>query len=362
MTQRAQESLGTLSADTLGRFLVVGIPGGQLDAATEEFLRDIQPGGVILFRRNVSTSLEDLQRLIDHLHDLPWRPFVSIDHEGGRVVRLGEPFTQFPPMARFGVCGDEDLAREVGRAMGRELATAGFDLVFAPVLDVASRPDNPVIGDRALGADAEQVARLGIALARGITEGGVLPCGKHFPGHGHTAADSHVTLPRVEVEATTLQSRELLPFAAAAAAGIPALMTAHVVYPAWDPDHPATLSPRIVRSVLRDRLHYRGLLLSDDLEMGAIAQHYEPGEAGVRALEAGVDGLLICQTTGAARAVHQALRRAWESGRLSSRLLAPSWERWQAFREQLRAERPHCPLPCPEHEQLARQLRRNAPT
>lgn len=344
------------AAEALGRLLIVGIPAPELDAATRDFLAEVQPGGVILFRRNIPSSLQELQALVADLHRLAWRPLVSIDHEGGRVMRLGEPFTQFPPMACLGQQGDEDLARAVGLAMGRELATAGFDLVFAPVLDVASRADNPVIGDRALSADPHRVARLGIALARGLAEGGVLPCGKHFPGHGDTAADSHVTLPRVEADRAVLEARELVPFIAAAQAKLPALMTAHVVYPAWDPHRPATLSPRILRAVLREQLRYRGLLVSDDLEMAAIAQGNDLGEAALRALEAGVDGLLVCQTTEAARTVHRALQRAWERGRLGPELLAAPWQRWAALHAQLPHQRPRCPLPCPEHRQLAHRL------
>ena len=198
---------------------------------------------------------------------------VAIDHEGGRVLRLGEPFTQFPPAAVVGRTRNPDLAYRVGHAMGVELASVGIDLSFAPVLDVHSNPANPVIGDRAFGSDPALVSEMGIALMRGLHDGGVLSCGKHFPGHGDTEKDSHLELPVVRRSRAELEQTELVPFRAAIAAGVPMLMSAHVLYPALDPEHPATLSRAILTDLLRGELHFDGVVASDDLRH---ARHRQP--------------------------------------------------------------------------------------
>src|SRR5206468_8201160 len=274
---------------TAGQLFMVGLPRPALDRETREFLAERCPGGVILFKRNIR-SAEQLRRLVADIHatgaGVP--PLVALDHEGGRVDRLPHPpFTHFPPMALVGESGDTRLAEAVGRAMGRELRAVGIDLDFAPVLDVWSNPRNRVIGDRAFGTDPARVARLGVALARGLGRAGVLACGKHFPGHGASAGDSHFVLPRVRRSRRALAATELVPFARAAAADIPALMTAHIVYPALDPRRPATLSPAICRDLLRRRLGFRGVLFSDDLEMNAVAARSTPARSAAAALGAG---------------------------------------------------------------------------
>src|SRR5256886_1989363 len=210
---------------------MVNLPGPVVDRATRDFLAEQCPGGVILFKRNIR-SPEQLGRLVTDIHaagaGVP--PLVALDHEGGRVDRLPHPpFTHFPPMATVAERGDAKLAVAVGRAMGRELRAVGIDLDFAPVLDVWSNPRNRVIGDRAFGTTPQAVARFALAFARGLAQAGVLACGKHFPGHGATVGDSHFVLPRVRRSRREFAAVDLLPFARAAAACIPALMTAHAV-------------------------------------------------------------------------------------------------------------------------------------
>jgi len=191
--------------------------------------------------------------------------------------------------------GADELAFDVGRALGTELRALGFDIDFAPVLDVNTNPDNPVIGDRSLAAEASRVASLGIAFAAGLDEVGIVGCGKHFPGHGDTDIDSHLALPRLAHDLDRLRSVELVPFAAAARAELPMLMTAHVLFSAIDAQVPATLSARVVTELLRGELGYEGVVVSDDLDMKAIADNYGVGEAAVRAIEAGCDVLLLCR-------------------------------------------------------------------
>jgi beta-N-acetylhexosaminidase len=183
----------------------------------------------------------------------------------------------------------------MGRVLGRELKGVGVNLDFAPVLDVNSNPKNPIIGDRAFSDDPHIAAKVALAFAEGLKREGVLVCGKHFPGHGDTATDSHLTLPRVKRSRGVLEKVELLPFRKAIAVRLPMLMTAHVVYDHLDPKLPATLSPMILKDLLRKRMGFKGVVVSDDLQMKAVSKSYAPDEAAVLSLEAGVDLLLICE-------------------------------------------------------------------
>jgi beta-N-acetylhexosaminidase len=240
-------------------------------------------------------------------------PLVAIDEEGGRVTRLPAPFRPLPPMRRLGALGDPELVRRAGHAVGRALAALGINLDFAPILDVDSNPANPIIGDRAFSSDPVEAARLGLAFARGLADGGVLGCGKHFPGHGDTDLDSHVALPILRHGRARLDAVELAPFARAAEAGLESLMSAHVVVDALDAGVPATLSRRIVTDLLRGELGYDGVLFSDDLEMRAVADRYTPAESGVLAIEAGCDALLVCREVDAALATRRALAERCEA-------------------------------------------------
>jgi beta-N-acetylhexosaminidase len=343
---------------TTAQLFMVGIPGPTLDPDTAAFLADRPPGGVILFKRNVRTARQ-VRALVDALHATGSgvRPIVSIDHEGGRVHRLPRPFTHFPPAASW---TDPKTAEAVGLAMGRELAAVGIDLDFAPVLDVWSNPENRVIGDRAFGTTPAPVARAALAQARGLARGGVLTCGKHFPGHGDTLADSHFELPTVAKSRRALEAMEIAPFRRAIAARIPSLMTAHVVYPALDPRRPATLSPLICRNLLRRRLGFRGVLFSDDLEMQAVAGRAEPGAIAVGALKAGCDMLLVCQSLAVAAKAMDGVEQAIARGRLSADEVATALARIQAFRRRLPARRTPGRLAWPAHARLARRIARDA--
>jgi beta-N-acetylhexosaminidase len=236
---------------------------------------------------------------------------VAVDQEGGSVQRLRAPGTPWPPMLQLDRIADDgaaaELAEAVGEAIGAELAAVGFDVDFAPVLDVHTNPANPVIGDRAFATTPERATVRALAFARGLERAGLLPCGKHFPGHGDTSTDSHLELPRVDHDLARLRRVELLPFARAAAAGLPMIMTAHVVFAAVDPDLPATLSPAVIGGVLRGELGYDGVVVSDDLDMKAIAAHFGAADAAVRAVAAGCDALLLCRDVAAQEAALAAL-------------------------------------------------------
>jgi beta-N-acetylhexosaminidase len=346
----------TLLRRTAAQLFMVGIPGPALDRATGTFLAEHPPGGVVLFRRNVR-SARQLRRLVAAIHatGAGVRPLVALDHEGGRVHRLPRPFTHFPPAAVVAARNDPRLAEAVGRAMGRELRAVGIDLDFAPVLDVCSNPRNRVIGDRAFGSEPGRAARLALAFARGLARAGVLACGKHFPGHGASTGDSHFVLPRVRRSRRALAAVDLVPFARAAAAEIPALMTAHVVYPALDPRRPATLSPAICRDLLRRRLGFRGVLFSDDLDMNAVAGRATPAAVAVEALRAGCDMLLVCQSLAAARAAMRGVEEALREGRLDPAAIAASLGRIQALRRWLPPRRTPATLGWPAHARLVRR-------
>jgi beta-N-acetylhexosaminidase len=283
----------------------------------ERFTRDLREGrrgGAILFKRNlpdIATAHELCSALAQAAPaDLP--PFLGVDQEGGRVSRLPAPFLVLPPMRALGRTHDIDLIRAAARAVATELSAIGFNLNFAPVLDVDSNPANPVIGDRAFGSDPRTVMRAGVAFMQGLQDRNVLACGKHFPGHGDTAEDSHFALPTIEHDRTRLTKIELPPFRAAAGAGIASMMTAHIVVKALDPDVPATLSRAICASLLRAEIGFEGVLFSDDLEMAAVAARYPIETSAVEAIWAGCDALLVCKDEDLQDRAHAALVREAE--------------------------------------------------
>jgi len=279
---------------TCGQLVIGGFPGTALPPTFARALRDRRRGGVILFKPNVEGGPAGVASLAREVHAAaPEAPFVGIDQEGGRVARLKAPLLEVPPMRTVASWGDVAFAERIARAVATELAALGITIDFAPVLDVNTCALNPVIGDRAFGADAPTCAAFGAAWIRGLQSAGLLACGKHFPGHGDTSKDSHFDLPVVDQPRERLDRIELAPFRAAAAEGVAALMTAHVVYTALDPVRPATLS-RAACTALRGAIGFRGVLVSDDLEMNAIAARWSVEEAAVEAVAAGCDALLVC--------------------------------------------------------------------
>jgi len=281
--------------DKIGQMFLIGCQSESLTRDEQLIFSEYQFGGFILFKPNCAAPKQLVQlcrNLWGSAAGTP--PFIAIDQEGGRVHRLPDPFTHFPAAARVGEKGNADLAHRLGRAVAEELKLAGINLNFAPVLDVDSNPANPVIGNRAFGSEPKQVMEIGSAWTQGLRDGGIIPCGKHFPGHGDTDQDSHFALPIVRKTLDELKTIELAPFAHACQTGIESLMTAHVLYPAFDAKFPATLSETVVTGLLRHQLGYDGVVFSDDLEMKAISANYSVEEATLRAVQAGIDVLLYC--------------------------------------------------------------------
>ncbi|OGQ85296.1 MAG: hypothetical protein A2289_10840 [Deltaproteobacteria bacterium RIFOXYA12_FULL_58_15] len=278
-----------------GRHIICGFDGTELTPELNEILREVNPAGLILFARNVEAP-EQVNELCRELKTIRAGDplLICVDQEGGRVARIRAPATEWPTMREVGRCNDPKLTERLGSAMATELRAMGIDLNLAPVLDVDTNPDNPVIGDRSFSREPETVAELGCALARGLEGAGVGSCGKHFPGHGDTDLDSHFALPHVGHSPDRLRNTEWIPFRRAIDSGMGAVMTAHVVVEALDPTRPATLS-RPALSPLRDQLGFRGVIVSDDIEMQALADHFTSEEIAVFGVNAGIDVFLAYQ-------------------------------------------------------------------
>lgn len=307
------------------RLLCVGFEGTTVPATLSEMLAE-GVSGVVLFARNATThdGAAGLVSAIKHEarqlgHARSNRPvFASIDHEGGRVVRLNQGMTVVSPMRDIG-SGPTAVAEaaRAARIFARELRSAHFDLDFAPVVDVDSNPLNPVIGDRSFSADPLIVSQCASAFISAMQSSGIAACAKHFPGHGDTDLDSHLALPRLAHGLERLRDIELPPFQAAVHAGVASIMTAHVVFEAIDSGVPATMSRAVIEGILRSEMGFDGVVFSDDMEMGAIAGRMGTGEAAVRAVSAGVDCILVCHRADRQREAIEALADAMASGRLA---------------------------------------------
>ncbi|MES2015723.1 MAG: beta-N-acetylhexosaminidase [Pseudomonadota bacterium] len=277
-----------------GQLIMIRFPGTELDAATADFLRQYSVRGVCLFRQNM-VNAEQLTRLTSDLRAVMGPgALIAIDQEGGAVVR--STWVPAPPAAMgLGAADDVELAGSIGAAVARAVKALGFNWNFAPVLDLNNNPDNPVIAERSFGADPQRATELAMAWMAGSESEGVACCVKHFPGHGDTHIDSHRDLPTVDKPLCELENFEFKPFRLAGNRA-PALMTAHIVYPALDAEFPATISRRILHDLLRTEWDYRGVIITDGMDMHAIAGRYGAGPAAVRALVAGADMVMVLGT------------------------------------------------------------------
>ncbi len=299
-----------------GRFMMINISGQELDTATADLIQEYGIRGAVLFQGNMRSEAQTTA-LVSTLRGLIGPDaLIGVDQEGGGVVRTRT--LPFPPSAMsLGASNDPALTRAVGAATGRGLRSMGFNWDFAPSLDVNNNPLNPVIGDRSFSSDPERVRTLGIAWAEGLMEAGVASCIKHFPGHGDTQVDSHFGLPTVPKSRAELDALELLPFAGAVQAGLPCVMTSHIVFPALDPEHPATLSRPILTGLLRDEWGYEGVIVTDSLRMQAITDGYPGGVAARLALEAGADMVMTLGNLDEQRRMADVIVEAHAQGTLS---------------------------------------------
>lgn len=318
----------------IGQLFVGGFSGAEVPDDFARLARDGKLGGAILFRRNLEKDLLSVRNLTNDIHALnPNEPLlISIDQEGGRVQRLCSPFPELPPMRVIGEARSKEWARIAGEVLGHGLRVLGFDQNYAPVLDVDSNPDNPVIGDRAFSSEVQVVCDLAREFIQGLQSKRVAACGKHFPGHGDTELDSHKQLPCIHHGQQRLDRVELPPFKAASEVGVASIMSAHVVYTSIDAERPATLSPLVMRPILREYLGFQGVIVSDDLEMKAITNHQSVPEAAVQALKAGCDQLLICHQPNVLEEAVFAVEKAVADGVLSEFLLEQSINRIRALK------------------------------
>ncbi|MET9018707.1 glycoside hydrolase family 3 N-terminal domain-containing protein [Actinopolymorpha sp. NPDC004070] len=313
---RAQQIVAGMSASQkAGQVIVAGFQGTE---APIESLRKYHVGGVIVMGYNIS-SLAQVRSVNAALHaearkeGRTWPLLVGVDQEGGPVARIKEPLTEFPSYMTLGAARDPKLARRVARASGEELRELGFTMVFAPDADVTTGPDDPTIASRSAGDDPEEVSAIVKGSLRGYADAGILSVPKHFPGHGSVPADSHVSLPVQHASLDTLKRRDLVPFAAAVDDGASAVMVAHIDVRAVDPGTPASVSKPMIDGILRKQLGFQGAVFTDALEMAGVANKYGSAEAGVRALLAGADVLLL---PASAAKTHDAVLAALRSGRL----------------------------------------------
>ncbi|MBI4224198.1 MAG: beta-N-acetylhexosaminidase [Deltaproteobacteria bacterium] len=324
--------------EQIGQFFMIRFSGTEPSSEVERLIKERFVGGVILFASNlphIPRAHEMILRLQSLAPSLPL--CVAVDHEGGRVHRLPKPATRFPPMRRLGKLYERlpssSLALEVGRVMGRELKALGFDLNFAPVADVDVNPSNPVIGDRSPSSHEEVVSIVAAQLVRGMQEEGVAACAKHFPGHGDTSEDSHEALPQLPHNMKRLRSLELVPFQAAIQQRVAAVMPAHVVYDGVDKGMPATFSVKILRDILRTELGFEGLIISDDLTMGALKTFGTLGERCAKAFLAGCDCLLALGSLQNVEAAMDDFAKAVEAGLIPSARVDQAFERIALFKE-----------------------------
>jgi beta-N-acetylhexosaminidase len=320
--------------EKIGQMLMVGIAGPELTPADQEFISKYKIGNVVLLGRNIvdpaqAQSLNHRFQEIASKRRIPAGFLVSVDQEGGVVARLTRGETVLPGNMALGATGSEELAEEAAKITASEMLALGFNMNLAPVLDINNNPRNPAIGVRSFGEDPSLVARLGAAMIRVYQDLGVVATAKHFPGKGDVTVDSHLDLPTVAHARERLESVELVPFAAAVKAGVEAVMTAHVFFPAVEPepDLPATLSRNVLMGLLRKELGFEGLILTDDLFMGAITKRFTLGEAAVRAIEAGADIVLLCHDQAQQAAAIEAVWDAARNGRLSEERLDESCRR-----------------------------------
>lgn len=344
---------------------MLGFPGRELSEELKELLAS-GLAGVAIYPRNFR-DISELSRLTHAIRQAAARPvLIGIDQEGGTKFSLGEPFTPWPSPVELGRLGDPGVVEKVSRAIGRELRAAGLNLDFAPMLDLATNPNSSVTLGRSFGGNPRLVAHMGCAFLRGLQAEGVFACAKHFPGHGDAAVDPHFDLPRFDGTRDRLTSQELVPFSSAIQAGVQAIMTAHILIPKIDSAFPASLSSELLQAILRKQLDFDGIILADDLGMGAIARHFNVGESVVKTMQAGTDIAMLCHDWSiiapALEAVAEAISGDDEQAKLGSQLRSQSHARIEKLRRRLgEIERAAPPaldvIGCAEHRALAAEIR-----
>lgn len=293
---KIKEKVDSMSLDEkIGQLFIVGFEGEEINDEIVDLVRNQKVGGLIYFSRNVvdSDQIINLNNEIRAIEkDIPL--FISVDEEGGLVSRVPKEFTKLPSSGYIGEFDDENLSYNVGKIIAKELKSLGFNMDFAPVLDIDSNPNNTVIGERAFGNNADIVSRLGIKAMEGLKDGDIIPVVKHFPGHGDTEVDSHYGLPIVTKTLEELNNLEFVPFKNAIDSGADVVMVSSIVLSSIDSEYPATMSKKVITDILRDKLKFDGIIVTDDMTMGAIIDNYNLTDAVIMSINAGSDIVLVC--------------------------------------------------------------------
>lgn len=306
--------------EKIGQMLIVGVEGYDFNDNTKNLIEKYKVGGVIVLGENAKNT-KQLLKLLNSIrkenqkNSIPL--FMSIDEEGGRISRMPKEFKKLPTNEVIGKINDGKFSFEIGRTLADEIKEFGLNMDFAPVLDVNSNPKNPIIGDRAFSSDAEIVSNLGIQTMEGIRSENVIPVVKHFPGHGDTSTDSHLGLPSVNNDLNRLKNMELIPFAEAIKNNAEAIMIAHILLPKIDKENPSSMSRTIITDILREDYKFDGVVITDDMTMGAIMKNYDIGEAAVKSVNAGTDIVLVCHGYDREVKVLNALKDAVSKGKIS---------------------------------------------
>ncbi|MFC2149385.1 beta-N-acetylhexosaminidase, partial [Candidatus Auribacterota bacterium] len=356
---------------SVGEMFLVGFNGITVTRELEALITKYHIGGVILYSRNMknvtqlSRLCHGLQEVRRQVSDTPL--IIAIDQEGGVVHRGLEGITVLPGNMALGSVGDDDSAHAAGRITATELALLGVNVNFAPVLDISNNPDNPATGVRSFGGDPGLVSRLGEAMIKGLQEYGIIACAKHFPGKGNVSVDSHLDLPLNRSSRETLDKCELMPFKAAIAAKVGMIMTAHVMYPEITESKvlPATLSHNIMTKILRDEMKYDGVLITDDMEMGAIEKYFTVDECAVGAVQAGNDMIMFCHTPSKQKQAIQAVNKMAADGKISAERIQSSNMRIHELKAKLLSRSAEYDAVCdavPVHQMVSERIGRDSIT
>lgn len=353
-----QQQVDQMSLDEkIGQLVIVGLDGRSMNEDTLQMIRQYKVGGFILFKNNIDNA-EQTVSLLNQLKEANKKNAVplwlSVDQEGGRVSRLSSMFTDTPSAGEIGAADDLTYTRNIGQAIGNELHALGFNMDFAPVMDINSNPKNPVIGDRSFGSTPETVIKHGIETMHGINSQGVAAVIKHFPGHGDTSVDSHYDLPLVNKTREELERFELQPFIEAISQDVDAIMVAHLLMMQIDDKQPASISSSVINGLLRDQLGYNGVVITDDMTMGALLNTNKIGDAAVRSILAGTDVVLVSHQTELRLEVIHSLKAAVETNTLTEQRIDESLHRILRLKQKYSLQ--DTPAPFPDIDQINKYI------
>lgn len=334
--------------EKIGQMIFSGVNGTEMTDETKRIIEEYHVGGIILFADNI----QSVNQTVNFLNDIksvntnnPYPLLLGVDEEGGRVTRMPDEMKSLPTSLAIGELNDPDVSFQVGTILGKQMNALGFNLDFAPVLDINSNPDNPVIGDRSFGENAGKVTELGIQTMKGLQNESVIAVMKHFPGHGDTGEDSHLELPQVNKDYEALSALELIPFKAAISDGADVSLIAHMSLPKIDDTYPASMSKEIITGILREDYDFNGVIVTDDLTMGAITDHYGVADAAVQTVKAGGDLLLVAHDPDLTISVFDRLKAAVEAGEISEDRIDESVERITRLKEKYNLSDEKTPVP-----------------